>query len=282
MKREWYNYGPAVQGLSAPMLRERLPDSLRDRLLKDSGLDYGVCADSDDVRLVSELDDFFCIGQSREVLRDLQAEVDQRSLTEYEYYLVSAQSMEYSRRSRSALAVARTPEEYVQSVEYKWPEAPLVVRELNTTLSDPFERVILVSPKAKLLFEVNAVSGVHFVSLPDGNSLMQVLRRIPCHADDIIAADYDATTRSVAGPHLFGLQYQRADFGAEDLQLIDRIHVRTQVYRYRMPWLVASQRFVELCIKHKLDRLLSPRVIFGRGVVPVLVGRGRITSTVQS
>jgi hypothetical protein len=283
MKREWHNYGSAVIGLSAAQLRERLPQPLRERLLDDPVLRVGVCADAADAQLLGELDGAMHVGQSMDVVRRLKAEVDRANVAEYEYYLVSFPDLTPIRKSDDVLS-AQTVQEYLDGIEFRWPAAPeMRVREVHG-LRSLMERMFFVTTRTRELLEHSAVTGVQYVEVRGDCWWMQVSRRVPCRADDIVlpTGDYDPATRSVAGPYLFGLRYERSDFGPEDLQLVDRIVVGNTTYLYRRPWLVASRRFVEICLLHKVNRLQAPNVLFKRGFVPVLVGRGRITSVLSS
>lgn len=282
MKREWYNYGPLDRWISATDLRDHLPASVRTRLLSDPVLSSGICVDAGDHVLVAELDRLLRVGRKNTVVRWLQAEADRASIAEYGYYCINPICIDPVLPSPLPrdLVEARTPEQYAQSLLSHCSNLRVKgIRELATALTDPYERVLLLTSEVASLFKAADVKGVHYSPLTGELSILQVLCRVPCRADHIVAPDYEEKTQSVVGPYLFGLRYEVTDVGSEDLQLIDRIEVGPKVYRYRMPWLVASRRFIELCIKNKVTGIRSPCVLFKDGMVPLLVGRGRITSS---
>jgi hypothetical protein len=293
MKREWWTYATTIVGTSAADFINQVPAPLWQRLLDEPRLSRGVYVDAGDEELVAELDRALRVGQTRNVIRSLDAEVDRRSVAEYEYYLLGFPDVS-ARPKADDILDARSIEEYLNRKDFRWKATPdlrareiLVdtgaLLEMGRLRDSMMERIVLVTSQVKELFERNAVTGVRYMAVRDNCWRMEILRRVPERADDLILRkdDYDATTRSIVQTIKLGLRYEPSDFGPEDLQLIDRVEAGNQIYRYRGPWIVASRRFVELCLTHKVDRLQSPSILFKRGLVPVLVGRGRITSTLR-
>ncbi len=293
MKREWYTYGSTVRGISIQTLKERLSQSLRDRLPKDPPLNNGVCVEASDAELVEELDQALRVSQTKDVVRWLTAEVDHRSVPDYEFYLIDFPELEALGELGSI--VAQTGRDFAQQVDFRWPRnITLGIRELANWVIEkewlsseqrefpfPQDRVVLLNTQTKDLLDDAGLSGIQYLPLPNGCWTIDILRRVPARADDIILRkdNYDPLTNTIGGTTEFGLRYEIFDFGAEDLQIIDRIEVGNASYRYRRPLLVASRRFVELCLTHKVNRLQFPNILFEHGLVPLLVGRGRITST---
>jgi hypothetical protein len=299
MKQEWHTYGVTRKGISLPDLKRQLPQTLRDRLPQAPPLSNGICADAADASLVADLDRELRIGLTKDVIRWLRAEVDVRSVNEYEHYLVGFPNVEPVSRAGSVRdIVARTAQEFAQQVDFDWHGDPeLGIRELNNWAVEkdewlntpsprfplPMNRIPILSGRTKDLFESTGLSGVAYVPLSNGYWMMDVLKRTACRADDLVLKedDYDPETNSIGGTAEFGLRYERSDFESVDVQVVVRVETPAGGYRYRHPWLVASRRFLAVCLAAKVDRMRFPSILSRGGLVPLLVGRGRVTSTLQ-
>jgi hypothetical protein len=276
MKREIYTYGASMAGISPASLRARLPIGLQGQLQSPTA----IHVDASQASLINEVDRVLDVGKSSGVIRCLHAEVDRSGLNEYERYFADFECVDGNPKRPGPIDV-QTTAEFLEAVDYVWPEGlALGIRELWNPCH---LRILLVSNRVKDSLQAAEITGIRFVRTTQGQWSMEFARRVRCVAEGIVPHfGFDPVKRLVTGFYSFGQEYLSSDFGPEDLQLIDRLEIGKEVYRYNKPWIVASRRFFETCVAQGVNGLSSACRFFDDGFVAVLVGRGKITSSLPT
>lgn len=272
-------------------VRQRLPESLKARLLQGKKFEYGIYASSDDAALIADLDHKFRIGARNDFVKSRYVEVDKRSLDEYPFYHIDPAPMDHSAKvffdvspHECSMPTCPSGARIVSPIRV----APRAAKRIGIAwIAGPWptEVDLIVSAELRDLFEQENISGLRYEECEIGSATAvidasdtKVYRAtiIPttCYrADEIVLRfpeNYCSRHKMVTGPHIVNETMPLADMHESDFQTIKGVRVKDEEIVFFTPRWVISRRCLRLLLDHKVPGLGTPTWILNQKFRPLI------------
>jgi hypothetical protein len=285
---EFVQYWPTKKYVSPADARKNLPPHLREALLQDPKFHYGIYVDASERRVIEELDRTLEIGESKDFVKQLYAEVDEKEISNYTHFFIAPKVLE---QARDVFFDMKRPDcktdfcpwgaRIVPPVKI----SPTVVKRLGIGeihRNWELDLELVVSPQVKSLFDSHEITGLAYEPCEMSSGAEHRSPRVaPAYVARIEHGAYQRGSDMkvqlqckehsvVHTPHVFDRETPREALGPYDFQLINKLRIENREYYYYSPDWVVSRRALQLLLDNRVPGLETATWILNEKFCPLI------------
>lgn len=267
----------------------KIPSEIIDQLIQDPRVKGSMYVEYDKKEVVNYLDHLFGI----ETLRGYKhhhLEINRTEIPKYSHYNILPYQLEWDRKVFGEIVrptcfcsdACPVGSRLLSPVRIK----PKLIRNIGIAeIGRPWGTVreLVISALLKEIFDAEGITGLKYERIVLGDKkqtsesqdsapyLARITYATHKYADDIhIRSYYCQKHRMPSSYHLLNARIPRDVLCDNDFQVIDKIFVKGQAYRYFRPYLIISRRILEILLDNKIRGLCKRGYFLEQRYLPVI------------